>query len=52
MHPINFFTALLLVLCGLLCRYFTRLTNKWNDDRLLNRGEGFFYGAALVILFV
>lgn len=37
---------------GYVCRTLPRLTPKWRDDRTMEQLGAFFYGAAVVVLFV
>ena len=48
----NHLASLSLLLIGYTCRCLPKYTKKWADDRTMEQLGAFFYGAALVILFV
>lgn len=48
----NLSAFIMLAVIGFLCRTMPRFTPKWRDDRTMEQLGAFFYGAALVVLFV
>lgn len=48
----NILCFLLLACFGHLCHRLPRYTKKWRDDRTMEQLGAFFYGAAVVVLFV
>jgi len=41
-----------LICVGYICRSCPRYTKKWRDDRTLEQLGAFFYGAAVVVLWL
>jgi len=48
----NLPASLTLSLLGYTCRCLPKYTKKWRDDRTMEQLGAFFYGAAVVVLFV
>ena len=48
----NLLAFLTLAILGYTCRCLPKYTPRWRDDRTMEQLGAFFYGAAVVILFV